>query len=287
MRNVIQCLVMIFCISLFSCQTEEVKESSKFVIPDRYLSFDFTKEKTSGIIKIETNIETSEWSVSSDKEWCLVSKSGSSEIQLLVLENQERDVREAMISVKSSVENYEIKVKQLGYGPAILLSKSEFNLPNNEQEITLTVTSNIEYEIKIDESNKWISPIVTKAMVDTDHQFAVLANDKYSDRKDTIIVHEKGNPDVKAVCLIYQKSKDGNMDDIILEGDISIIPTGGKASENQPGQGIDKCFDGIMGQNNGFYHSVWSQSAKFPVVLEFDFEGTQSIDYLVYHTRSG
>ncbi|MGL5636102.1 MAG: BACON domain-containing protein, partial [Bacteroidales bacterium] len=111
MRNVIQCLVMIFCISLFSCQTEEVKESSKFVIPDRYLSFDFTKEKTSGIIKIETNIETSEWSVSSDKEWCLVSKSGSSEIQLLVLENQERDVREAMISVKSSVENYEIKVK--------------------------------------------------------------------------------------------------------------------------------------------------------------------------------
>lgn len=289
MRNVIQCLVIIFCFFLFSCQTEEVKDSSKFVINEQYHSFDFTKDKSNSIIKIETNIESSEWNVQSDKEWCLVSKSGSNQIQLLVLENQERDVREAVVSVKSSVENYDIKVKQLGYGPAILLSKSEFSLPNNEQEITLTVTSNIEYEIKIDESNKWISPIIasTKALVDRDHQFAISVNDKYIDRKDSIIIHEKGNPEIKAICLITQKSKDGDMDDIILEGDISIVPIGGKASENQPGQGIEKCYDGIMGQNNGFYHSVWSQSAKFPVVLEFDFEGKESIDYLVYHTRSG
>lgn len=287
MRNVTKFFGFVICLLLFSCSTEEVKESSKFVIPEQYHSFDFTKEKSSGRIKVETNIEPTDWNVTSDKEWCMVSKSGSSEIQLLVLENQERDVREATVSIKSSVENYEIKVKQLGYGPAILLSKNKFDLTNKEQEITLTVTSNINYEVKIDESNDWILPVQTRALVDTDHQFTIRMNEKFLDRVDSIMVREVDNINVKAVCVVTQKSNEGDISDIIIEGDISIVPTGGWASENQPGQGIDKCFDGIMGQNNGFYHSVWSQSAKFPVVLEFNFEGKEAIDYLIYHSRGG
>ena len=39
----------------------------------------------------------------------------------LVHANEEPDVRSAEITLKSSVQNYTIQVRQLGYGPAILV----------------------------------------------------------------------------------------------------------------------------------------------------------------------
>ena len=36
-----------------------------------------------------------------------------------------------------------------------------------------------------------------------------------------------------------------------------------------------------------FYHSPWAAGAtKFPVILEFDFDGTHTLDYFVYTPRS-
>ena len=35
------------------------------------------------------------------------------------------------------------------------------------------------------------------------------------------------------------------------------------------------------------YHSVWGQSANFPVTLEYYFQGGADIDYLIYYTRAG
>ena len=62
-------------------------------------------------------------------------------------------------------------------------------------------------------------------------------------------------------------------------------PIGGTASQHQPGQEIEKCWDGLGGNN--FYHSPWAAGAtKFPVILEFDFDGTHTLDYFVYTPRS-
>jgi hypothetical protein len=35
------------------------------------------------------------------------------------------------------------------------------------------------------------------------------------------------------------------------------------------------------------YHSLWNQSAKFPVTLEYNFNGTEDVDYILYYSRNG
>ena len=76
--------------------------------------------------------------------------------------------------------------------------------------------------------------------------------------------------------------------DIAVVQDTAVKPTGGKASECQPGQDIDNTWDGKFSSDGGVpYHSVWNQSAAFPVTLEYYFEEGTEIDYLIYYTRSG
>lgn len=76
--------------------------------------------------------------------------------------------------------------------------------------------------------------------------------------------------------------------DIVISEDIKVIPSGGKASEFQPGQGIENTWDGKFSADGANpYHSIWGQSANFPVTLEYYFQGGADIDYLIYYTRAG
>lgn len=76
--------------------------------------------------------------------------------------------------------------------------------------------------------------------------------------------------------------------DIVLSEDIKVQPSGGKASECQPGQDIENTWDGKFSADGANpYHSPWGKSANFPVKLEYYFQGGADIDYLIYYTRSG
>ena len=71
-----------------------------------------------------------------------------------------------------------------------------------------------------------------------------------------------------------------------VEGDIVVKPTGGQASEAQGGSGIEHTWDGDTGSGK-HYHSRWGSGTEFPVTLEYFFEGNNTLDYIVYHTRNG
>ena len=76
--------------------------------------------------------------------------------------------------------------------------------------------------------------------------------------------------------------------EIVLSEDIKVKPSGGKASECQPGQDIENTWDGKFSADGANpYHSPWGKSANFPVTLEYYFQGGADIDYLIYYTRSG
>lgn len=76
--------------------------------------------------------------------------------------------------------------------------------------------------------------------------------------------------------------------DVVIESDIKIMPTGGKASEHQDGQDIKNTYDGKFTTDGAApFHTPWGRSAKFPVTLEYYFKGDKEIDYLIYYTRSG
>lgn len=78
--------------------------------------------------------------------------------------------------------------------------------------------------------------------------------------------------------------------DIVIEEDIQVKPYAGKASEEEtdPDRSIEHSFDNKFIADGGVpYHSQWGQSADFPVILEYYFEGNTDIDYFIYHTNSG
>lgn len=86
---------------------------------------------------------------------------------------------------------------------------------------------------------------------------------------------------------IVPPTQEPSVEDVIVEGDFPIVPTGGKASEHQPGQDIENSFDGKFGADGQPYHSIWNQQAAFPVTLEYFFDQKPDLDYLIYYTRSG
>ena len=87
--------------------------------------------------------------------------------------------------------------------------------------------------------------------------------------------------------VVPPETEQPTIDDVIVEADIKVTPTGGKASEHQPGQDIENSFDGKFGADGQPYHSIWNQQAAFPVTLEYFFDQKPDIDYIIYHTRSG
>lgn len=86
---------------------------------------------------------------------------------------------------------------------------------------------------------------------------------------------------------VVPPTQEPSVEDVIVEGDFPIVPTGGKASECQPGQDIENSFDGKFGADGQPYHSIWNQQAAFPVTLEYFFDQKPDLDYLIYYTRSG
>lgn len=73
-------------------------------------------------------------------------------------------------------------------------------------------------------------------------------------------------------------------DGMVVPEDIKIKPVSAKASEYQDGnQTIEKTLDGNF---QSHFHSLWN-GTKFPVTLEYFFNGDNVIDYVIYYTRSG
>ena len=294
--RVLSFLTICLCTVLWfiSCSDEKNDSPStpQFSIEEQYLQQDFEQSATSVVIPVKTNLETSQWSVKSDQSWCLVDQEHSSSqafgILISIQASEEPDIRTATITVNSSVENYNIQVRQLGYGPAILLKQEAKNISAEGGPLTITVTSNIEYTTTLSEKCDWIHDAPgTRALTDKDYNYTVDANSLYEERSATFTYTGIKYTDIVTTCTITQEAKSAGVDDVVVEGDIKIIPTSGKASENQPGQGIENSFDGKFSPQGEPYHSIWNQQAAFPVTLEYFFDQKPDLDYLIYYTRSG
>jgi len=86
-------------------------------------------------------------------------------------------------------------------------------------------------------------------------------------------------PDGSVDCVI-------NTDELISGQDqkINIITEGSFASTYQPGENIEKCFDNII---STLYHSEYGGgSAVFPVELNFQFSGSEAMDFVRYIPRA-
>lgn len=287
-------LIFFYAFYCMACSDDnpEGEANRTFSIKESDLQQDCTQAQTTLSIPVSTTLNEQEWSVMSDQPWCIAAKDLSTStpsIKLLIQASEEPEIRNTIVTVKSSVQNYTINVRQLGYGPAILVKSSATDIEANGGQITITVTSNIEYTTDKSKDGEWLQETdevpSTRALVDKNYIYNATPNPLYEPRTVTFTYTYIKDDKIKETHTITQKAKESSLSDIELEGDIKLQPTKGVASEFQPGYEIEKTFDGKI--DEGHYHSRWQQEAGFPVTLEYFFDGTQDLDYIIYYTRSG
>lgn len=288
--------LFIFLLSLSYCLLTACSDDDGSSTPNLTVgkeTVDFKSEAGSQNVSITTNVDA--WTAKADKNWCHPSIDGQA-LRISVDESEERYVREATVTIVAADLVETIKVRQLGYEPAILVDQPSFKVGVIGGEIQFNVTTNVEVEIKIPE---WITPkskTRAPAMVTTDHAYTVKATDQDQQRHGNIEITEilpstgadteQAIPMTASVSIIQKglnEYAEGDGEDI--KGDIKIKVVSGKASSAQSGSDIEKSFDGDY---STLYHSNWSNKGDnyFPITLTYNFESTSEVDYLVYHPRS-
>lgn len=162
----------------------------------------------------------------------------------------------------------------------------EHVVSRNVNTIKIPLNTNLpESSWQMESTEKWLSAEKDHS---TGEQFINIHVDKNT-ADDTRSAQLKLSSVVKEIVIMVQQF---GMRGINVEGDLQIMPTGGKANQCQSGYDIDKSFDGkFTAAESSNYHSPFAppygSGTTFPVTLEYFFDGTQEIDYLMYYTRSG
>ena len=275
----------------------DTMSADTFEIADENLSFNFTQAQEIVFIPVRTNIPESAWKISSsDASWCKVSKSYTHEtgLQLAVLDSSEPEVRRATVRVAAGGRTYDIAVRQLGYGPAILVS--DRTVPATGGEVELAVTANIDFHVGrpvVEEGDDaaWIErlPGEMRSFAESSYRFYVQANLLPFGRKATVAV-TAADPMYRAVsatCTFTQETKSVTPADI--PSAVQVKPLSASDNQHHAGNGADQLLDG---SRETVYHSPWhvdydNPTTTFPVVLDFEFDGTNALDYFVLYSGSG
>ncbi|MDR1715817.1 MAG: M60 family metallopeptidase [Prevotella sp.] len=293
-KNLIIYLIACILYLFTACQDSE-DELQMFEIAETALQQDFLQSKQSINIPVNTNMDDTEWSLKSDVAWCTVAKNrqnGKPVIYMEVENNTGTYVRTATVSVHSSIKEYEIHVRQLGYGSAILVSQQTFLFDATGGDLEFIVTANVDVDITTPD---WITKVPkTKAneMIPRSYKYLVKANNTDDSRQVNLEVKEilpTGVNDEPKIVLVsvgqkglgtYEPGEIGNQlkDDVKLE-----IVSGNASSQNSISESIEKSFDGDI---SSIYHSKYSEADKFPFTLTYNLDKAGDVDYFVYYPRA-
>lgn len=251
---------------------------------------DFKCEAGTQNITVSTNAPV--WEATADKSWCTLSVAGKV-LKIFVDESEERLVREAVITITAEGLKKTVKVRQLGYEPAILIDTNVFEVEVIGKEIAFNVTANVEVSAGVPD---WIvEKVKSRApeMVTSTHAYVVKSSTLDEKREGNIVFAEvlpegasvETSP-VSASVLIVQHGLNeyngGTGEDI--EGDIKVKVVSGTDTSHQGEDVIGKSFDGDY---STLYHSNWYNGGAnyFPITLTYNFAEVSDVDYLIYYPR--
>lgn len=252
-------------------------------------SIDFKREAETRQVSVQSTVEN--WRVREkvDVDWLTVNRQGRHAMTLVVTANAGDEQREAVLELLAEGVKKEVKVRQMGLGPTILIDKSVASIPVSGGPIDFIVTANVPFDIKHPE---WVKSNTGRAaMVKTSHSFVASANKGEAAREGYIEVVEKGVSGREPVSQRLAITQAGLSEyrpqaaEAIKE-DLKLRITSGSASSQQVGEEITKAFDGNY---STFYHSNWSRGNAdpnyFPVTLTLNFDEAQDVDYMIYYPR--
>ncbi len=114
------------------------------------------------------------------------------EVGFEVLLNPESTPREGSVTFSSELGEKTVKVIQKGISECIIVPKKDIVLDQGGGSFTVSVRSNVEYDVAITEGASWISSAGTKATLsDSDHSFIAALNPKDEPREGKIVFSNK------------------------------------------------------------------------------------------------
>lgn len=281
-------LVIAVGIATFSCSEKIEDNIPPFLTIEPSKTVNFTDAASTKDITVKTNAQSWTADVQGDaKTWLEVRTHGSS-LSIVVPKNKEEGSRKGEIKIVAGTLSETITVEQMGSVPTILVSSSTYSLPATGGAITFEITANVEYDIIVDPEATWLAPVEgTRAadMVTKEHLYEAAWNPEAAERKTEVTIKQK-NGTLEKKFEVAQKAQTGYVGDSgnEVKDDIKVPVSRGVASSFQPGEGIEKSFDGNF---ESLYHSAYANSGAnyFPITLEYFFENQESIDYFIYYPR--
>ncbi len=303
-------LLMLFSFTLSSCKDDKKPEEKKtFKIADSDKELTFDAEGGEQFIAVTTNVVG--WRAISDQDWCQTSETAQGVDVKIEQENKGEASRQATILLDGGKGGQvKVKVVQMPYGPTMELNSAEKRVESTGGAVEFILRTNLKYkkEYFLLEQDKtdpevynlkssvsklpsWIKKAdKVRAGKMTDERFAYELEENVAVEGRGVLIRftELEAKDPKKAksseIRIIQKplADNGGGGGQTISEDVKIKIVSGQASQAQPGEGIDKAFDG---KPSTIYHSPWS-GTKFPIILTFNFAKVEDVDYMQYTPRS-
>ena len=188
---VMMAAVMAMCVTLFSCQKEEITIGTSYYpevsVDKHYLEFKSGEDTKT--VKVSSQ---EEWTYNVDEDWLHVSRDGNgNKLTVQADENRTKDTRECLLTVFSlndSKKKAEVKVSQQTSLATISCNETELNFSSYEGAYnSLTVQSNGDWHVR--STPDWLRASVSGGNGNKSVSFTTLSANKISvDRTGKVII---------------------------------------------------------------------------------------------------
>lgn len=174
-------------IGLDSCETlNDVMPESIKLADAGNTELMFSGEEESRTIEIVAVVP---WTAESDQTWCMVSPTGGSEedtkLTITVSKNKKLSERKAVVTLTAGSSSLVINVTQAEKS-FLSVDEADFIIESDGDTFEVILEHNVEYEVKIPRSVRWIKEVESKAVTETRHEFEVAANEDDENRSAVI-----------------------------------------------------------------------------------------------------
>lgn len=274
-------------LSLSGCKKPYVNggEPSYLRFPSgRSLAFDENGGEKS--ITLEHNISTLRVAFGEDAPGWLSARVTPNALVCIARPNDGDDARTTKLTLTGAGISENVTVTQTGRAPFIKTSAKEYAVDEYGGKIAVEVVTNRAFDVVIPQDADWLK---LESIGKESPVIVTLSATALTEGSRTAVVTLKGrDSNAGATFSVTQEAGTGYApkSELTLPTDFKVVPTSGTASSFHEGEGIENAFDGLF-DDNKLYHSAWDNSPGnyFPITLEFNFDGTKDLSYLIYYPR--
>lgn len=203
----------VFCLLLFAaCDSKESPTPTPKPEEKHSISFSpttFTVNAEAGT-KTLTVTSSGNWTISGGTEWCSVSPSsgsaGTTSITLTFTENTVNQDKSTSLIGKCGNASATVVVTQKEKS-SLTVTANKFEVNQDGGNIEVEVKTNVDIDIFVPPTCKWIKYISTKAISTKKVTFSIDANTEYDKRDGSIIIKDKSST-LSDTVYVYQAQKD-------------------------------------------------------------------------------